>query len=50
MFGKKLAFWVAVGGVALLSSFALELAAAKTKLPGLQKLANFVHNGPGGSA
>jgi hypothetical protein len=45
---KKLSFWLTVGGVSILANFALELAARKAPVPGLQRLAAFTHYGPGG--
>ena len=52
MFGKRASFWLAVGGVAILSQFFLELASRKVPLPGLRRFTDFVHCGPsaGGSA
>lgn len=49
MFGRRLSFWLAVGGVAVLSNFAVELAAHKLPIPGLQRFVSFIHCGPGGS-
>ena len=49
MFGRKAGFWLAVGGVAILANFALELAAQKVPIPGLRRFTDFVHCGPGGS-
>lgn len=51
MFGRRAAFWVTVGGVAIISNFALELAAEK--LPsalGLRRFVAFIHRGPGGQS
>jgi hypothetical protein len=45
--GRKAAFWVAVGGVSILSSFALELVARKVPSLGLARFTEFVHSGPG---
>jgi len=47
MFGKKLGFWVAVGGVAIGANFVLELVARKFPHPGLVRFTEFVHSGPG---
>jgi hypothetical protein len=47
---RRLAFWITVGGVAVLANFTVELAARKLPLPGLQRFVNFVHCGPGGNA
>lgn len=44
---QKAAFWVAVGGVSILSSFALELAARKFPQLGLTRFVSFVHAGSG---
>lgn len=49
MFGKKVAFWVAVAGVSVLTPFALELAADKLPILGLQRLVAYIHRGPSGS-
>lgn len=43
--GRRAAFWVAVGGVSILASFTLELAARKISNTGFQRLVNFVHSG-----
>lgn len=48
--GKRMAFWVAVGGVAVLSNFALELLAQKFPNRGLARFVEFSHRGPGGPA
>jgi len=48
MFGRRAAFWVTVGGVAIFSNFLLELAAEKIPALGLQRLVAFTHRGPGG--
>lgn len=50
MKGRKVGFWLAVGGTSVLASFALELAARKLPLPGLRRFTNFIHCGPGGNA
>jgi len=50
MLGRKASFWVAVGCVAVLSNFALELAARKLPFEGLKKFNNFTHCGPGGQS
>lgn len=47
MFGRKAGFWVAVGGVAILANFTLELVARKVPIPGLARFAAFTHCGPG---
>lgn len=49
MLGRKAGFWLAVGGVAILANFALELAARKIPIPGLRRFTEFVHCGPGGA-
>jgi hypothetical protein len=46
---RKVLFWAAVGGTAILANFALELAADKIPSPGLRKLVGYIHRGPGGS-
>lgn len=48
MFGKRAAFWVTVGGVAILSNFFLELAADKFPSLGLSRFVAYTHRGPGG--
>lgn len=49
MLGKRALFWVAVGGVAILANFGLELAAHRLPVPGLAKFVAFTHCGPGGA-
>jgi hypothetical protein len=50
MAGKRVAFWVAVGGTAVLANFLVELAANSDKAPqSLKQFAQFLHKGPGGS-
>lgn len=47
---KKVAFWVAIAGTgAALGPFALELAADKLPIPGLQRFVAYIHRGPGGN-
>lgn len=48
MAGRRLAFWVTVGGVSILANFLLELAAAKLPSGGFQQFVSFVHRGPSG--
>lgn len=48
MFGRKAAFWIAVGGTAILAQFLLELAADRLPLPGLARFAAYVHRGDNG--
>lgn len=48
MFGKKAAFWLAVGGVSILSQFALELAADKLPSLGLARFTAYIHRGSTG--
>lgn len=43
--GRRAAFWVAVGGVSILSGFVLELAARKIPNQGFQRLVGFIHSG-----
>lgn len=50
MIVKKAAFWGAVGGVAILANFTVELAARKVPVPGLARFVSFIHCGPGGTA
>ncbi|HWB34590.1 MAG TPA: hypothetical protein VHA75_01050 [Rugosimonospora sp.] len=47
---RKASFWVAVGGVSILSQFAIELAARKVPIPGLRQFVGFIHCGPGKAA
>jgi hypothetical protein len=49
MLGRKASFWLAVGGVAILAQFAVEVAARKIPNAGLQRFVQFIHCGPGGS-
>jgi hypothetical protein len=50
MFTRKVGFWLAVAGTAILANFGLELAAAKIPSTGLRRFVAFVHCGPGGQA
>jgi hypothetical protein len=43
--GQRLAFWIAVGGVSILSQFALEVIADRTGAPGLRKFVAYTHKG-----
>lgn len=45
MFGKRLSFWAAVGGVSLLSQFAIQLVADKTNSTGLKSFVNYLQKG-----
>lgn len=46
---KKTLFWVGVTGAgAVLGPFALELAADKLPIPGLQRFVAYIHRGPNG--
>lgn len=47
LFGKRAAFWLAVGGVAVMANFAVELLAQKAPIPGLRQFVAFTHCGPG---
>lgn len=49
MGGRKAAFWLAVGGTAVLANFGMELAARKLPWPGLKRFVAFIHYGPGGA-
>lgn len=42
---RKLAFWVAVGGVSILANFAVEYAAAKLPSGGLRNFVGMLHRG-----
>lgn len=41
---KRVAFWVAVGGVAIIAPFALNLAADKLPIPGLKRFRDYITN------
>jgi hypothetical protein len=43
--GKRLGFWVAVGGVAVLANFLVELAAEKIPSLGLREFVAYTHRG-----
>jgi hypothetical protein len=43
--GKRFTFWLAVGGVSLLTQFGIELLADKTSSAGLKSFVNYVHRG-----
>lgn len=43
--GKKLAFWVAVGGVSVIANFVMEYAAVKLPSGGLRNFVSFLHSG-----
>lgn len=45
MMGRRLSFWVAVGGVSILSNFLLELAADRFPQLGLNRLVAYTHKG-----
>lgn len=45
--GKKIAFWFAVAGVAVLANFGVELLSDQLQIPGLQDLVAYTHRGPG---
>lgn len=47
LFGQRAAFWVTVGGVAILANFGLELLSRKAPIPGLRQFVAFTHCGPG---
>jgi hypothetical protein len=49
MFGRKASFWLAVGGVAILANFGIELLRAKVPALGLDRFVSFTHRGPGGT-
>jgi hypothetical protein len=44
---KRAAFWLTVGGAALLANFGIEFAASKfgDRVPGLAHFAQFIHGG-----
>lgn len=43
MLGKKASFWIAVGGVAVIAPFALQLAADKLPFPGLKRFVGYIY-------
>jgi len=45
VFGRRMGFWVAVGGTAILANFLLEVAAHRLPVPGLAQFAAFTHCG-----
>lgn len=45
MAARRLAFWLAVGGVSILANFGLELAAEKFPNLGLSRFTAFTHKG-----
>ena len=48
---RKIAFWGAIGGAALMAQFTVELAADKLPFQGLKDFVAYIHRGPsGGSA
>lgn len=47
MLGRKAGFWLAVAGVSLLAHAGVELIARKVPVPGLARLVEFMHSGPG---
>lgn len=42
---RRLSFWLAVGGVSVLSNFLLEVVASRAGSPGLARLAAYTHKG-----
>ncbi len=50
MYARKAGFWLAVGGVAILANFAMELISDKTNVPGLTAFVDYLHRGPGKAA
>lgn len=46
MKSKKAAFWIAVGGVSIISPFLLELAADRLPFEGLKRFVAYIHRGP----
>lgn len=44
---RRLAFWVAVGGVSILSQFTLEVVADRVPQLGLRKFVAYTHKGCG---
>lgn len=47
---RRASFWVTVGGVSILSNFALELAADKFPQLGIRRFTDYTHRGPGGTS
>jgi hypothetical protein len=48
MAGRRLSFWLAVGGVSILAQFGLELLADKVPSLGLSRFTAYTHRGPSG--
>lgn len=46
--GRRLGFWVAVGGVSILAQFALEVVSDRVPQLGLRKFVAYTHKGPQG--
>lgn len=45
--GRRLSFWVAVGGVSILAQFALEVITEHVPAEGLHKFVAYTHRGHG---
>jgi len=49
VFGRRAAFWLAVGGVSLIAPFALNQAADKLPFRGLKRFRDYIYCAPGAS-
>ncbi len=47
---RRASFWLAVGGVSLLTQFAVQLAATKLQIPGLGQFVAFTQGNTGGQS
>jgi hypothetical protein len=47
---RRLAFWLAVGGVSILAQFTLEVVADRIGPPGLRQFVAYTHKGVGPAA
>lgn len=47
---RKAAFWVAVGGAAVIANFVMEVAADNLPSGSFRSFVRYLHRGPGGSA
>jgi hypothetical protein len=47
MFGRRVAFWLTVAGVSLVSPFALNVVADKLPIRGLKRFRDYIYCAPG---
>lgn len=45
---RKAAFWVAVGGAAVIANFVMEVASDRLPSGSFKSFVNYLHRGPGG--